>query len=201
LENSYFQTLNQLEIAENKFSQYQINHKLYLLDEQTKLIIETISELEKTKIELEIQKKYLETFYQSNRTEIDALSRKINALQRKINSLKYDTLNVDIPLNSIPDKGLEYLRLLREVKIREKILEFIIPQLENARLEEEKRSAELQILDVAKPPDYKAKPKRITVIFVTCFFFFIFSIFYVLVKGSLQKRHENIKLIFQDKKL
>lgn len=197
LENSYNVTLKQLSEAELKFSHFQSLNQLYILDDQTKAMIETISELEKRKIELEIQKKYLETYMGDNYSEIDAINEKIETIYSKINSLKFEKSELGIPLSNLPGKGIEYLRLLREVKIREKILEFIIPQLENARLEEQKKSVGLQIIDLARPPDYKAKPKRLSIIFITCFIFLSFSIFFIFLIESIKRRKQDLKSIFQ----
>ncbi|MEJ2636444.1 MAG: GNVR domain-containing protein [Calditrichia bacterium] len=197
LENTYNRTVSQLNAAEEELSKFQIKSNLYLPEEQTKLAVQTISELESEKIKLEIQKVYLDNLGAKFSSEYKALLQKMKALKDNINSLKSDSKDYDLTLEQIPEKGLEYLRLYREVKIREKILEFVVPQLENARLEEQRKTANLQILDKAVPQDYKAKPKRAVFIFVIAFFSIIISLLYYLIRDFIKNNHSHFNRIFK----
>ena len=64
----------------------------------------------------------------------------------------------------LPEKGLAYVRALREVKYQEALLEVMAKQYELARMEEARDSSLIQVLDVATPPDRKSGPKRALIV-------------------------------------
>ena len=65
-----------------------------------------------------------------------------------------------IPLNEAPDLGLNYIRHYREVSLQQKILEFLLPQYEQAKIQEAKDTPTVQVLDKAVTPVKRKKPKR-----------------------------------------
>ena len=69
-------------------------------------------------------------------------------------------MDVFIPLKNLPDLGIEYVRLYRELQIQEKILEFIMPQYEQAKINEKKDTPTVQVLDPAVAPIKRSSPKR-----------------------------------------
>jgi uncharacterized protein involved in exopolysaccharide biosynthesis len=91
------------------------------------------------------------------------------------------------------------MNLFRDVKVYNKVLEFLIPQLENARIEEIKTASDIQLIDAAIAEDYKAKPKRIAVIFTITFLFFILFLLIILLHNYyLENKQFFIDLKKQD---
>jgi len=181
LETSYDLTIKRLRIAEQELTKFQAENQIYDVEAQIKLIIETITELEIEKIQNEIQMMFLKKNLAQNNQEVNALQTKISVIQGKINDLKFSSSSNDLSLSQIPEKAVEYMNLFRDVKVLNAILEFLIPQLENARLEELKTASDIQIIDRAIPEDYKAKPKRISIVFTVSFLFFILSLLSLVV--------------------
>ncbi|MGD0037050.1 MAG: hypothetical protein ABSC53_07135, partial [Bacteroidota bacterium] len=70
-----------------------------------------------------------------------------------------NTMNVFVPFNKIPDLGSEYIRKFREVEIQYKILQLITPLYEQAKVEENRQTPSVLILDKAFPAEKKSKPK------------------------------------------
>jgi uncharacterized protein involved in exopolysaccharide biosynthesis len=58
------------------------------------------------------------------------------------------------------DEGLAYVRALREVKYQEALLAALAKQYEIARVDAAHSAGIVQVLDEARPPDYKTGPKR-----------------------------------------
>jgi tyrosine-protein kinase Etk/Wzc len=133
---------------------------------------------------------FLKSNLMQNNQEVKALETKISIIQEKINEFKYSTKKNEISLSQMPEKAVEYMNLFRDVKVLNHILEFIIPQFENARLEEFKTSSDLQVIDLAIPEDYKAKPKRISIIFTIMFLYSIFLML-TLVIYNYYLEHKN----------
>lgn len=57
--------------------------------------------------------------------------------------------------------GPDYLSKYREFKYRETLFELFARQYEIARIDESREGALIQVVDVAAPPEYKSKPKRL----------------------------------------
>ncbi len=78
------------------------------------------------------------------------------ALQRA--RVELDELNKKV--SAIPETGVQSMRLLRDVLIHQKMLEFLIPLYEQAKIDEQKEVPVLLVLDRAVPPEKKSSPKR-----------------------------------------
>jgi uncharacterized protein involved in exopolysaccharide biosynthesis len=57
--------------------------------------------------------------------------------------------------------GPDYLTKYREFKYRETLFELFARQYELARVDESREGALIQVVDLAVPPEYKSKPKRL----------------------------------------
>lgn len=67
-------------------------------------------------------------------------------------------------LSALPQTGMESYRLYRDVVIQQKILEFLVPVHEQAKLDEKKDVPVLLVLDRAVPPDRKVRPQRTLIV-------------------------------------
>ncbi|MEK7249817.1 MAG: hypothetical protein AAB209_05270, partial [Bacteroidota bacterium] len=68
-------------------------------------------------------------------------------------------LKVFVPFSKVPDLGIEFVRRFRNVEIQYKILQFITPLYEQAKVEERRQTPSVIVLDKAGPAERKAKPK------------------------------------------
>lgn len=68
-------------------------------------------------------------------------------------------MKVFVPFSRVPDLGVEYVRRFRDVEIQYKILQFITPLYEQAKVEERRQTPSVIVLDKAYPAERKAKPK------------------------------------------
>lgn len=66
-----------------------------------------------------------------------------------------------IPFSKVPQAGLDSVRVLRDVKYHESLFEVLAKQYEAAQIDEAKESQEIQIVDVAIPPEKKSWPPRL----------------------------------------
>src|SRR6202162_4214736 len=60
--------------------------------------------------------------------------------------------------NKIPSLGLDYARLIREVKTQEVLYTLLISQYEQAKIQDARDNPTTQVLDRALPPERKIKP-------------------------------------------
>jgi uncharacterized protein involved in exopolysaccharide biosynthesis len=80
----------------------------------------------------------------------------------RINESSEDKLFLTI--SDIPDLGLTHLRLQRELEIQTELFKFLTMEYEEAKIEEAKDIPTVQVLDVAKVPERKSKPRRVLLV-------------------------------------
>ena len=73
------------------------------------------------------------------------------------------------------------------------ILELILPQYEQAAMEETKNIPSLQVIDEPKVALNKAKPKRSLIVIATTFMAFILSVLYVLFEYRTREIRSILK--------
>ena len=135
------ETETQLAVAKTTLS---INNPTLMQLE--KLLNEQTFQLEQLMIELDAKLQYL--LSSITPTQVD----------------NFPNIEFSVSFNSLPSLGLENARLIREVKMQSTIQEILIPQYEQAKLEETKNIPTLQLIDKPKVAINKAKPKRALIV-------------------------------------
>lgn len=113
---------------------------------------------------------------------------KENAL---VQQLEIELNEISKKLNSFPEIGIESLRLYRDVAIHQKILEFLVPLHEQAKIDEQKDVPVILVLDKAVPAERKDKPKRSLIVALAAVgalvlsLLFVFSYDFALRSGAL----------------
>ncbi len=69
-----------------------------------------------------------------------------------------------VPLKDLPDAGLEYARLLRDLRFNETLYGLLLKQYEQARMAEANEPTVIQVVDEAIVPDRRVKPKRTLIV-------------------------------------
>ena len=115
---------------------------------------------------MQLEKLLNEQTFQLDQLMIE-LDAKLQYLLSSITPTQVDNIpNIEfsVSFNSLPSLGLENARLIREVKMQSTIQEILIPQYEQAKLEETKNIPTLQLIDKPKVAINKAKPKRALIV-------------------------------------
>ena len=90
--------------------------------------------------------------------------------QQELESMKYQLARIEDaggPKSAIRDAtghGIESMRLLRDVKYNEVMVELLSQQYGIAKIDEAKDPTVVQVLDKAIEPDFKSKPKRTLIV-------------------------------------
>ncbi|MFQ5639066.1 MAG: GNVR domain-containing protein [bacterium] len=190
------QNKSDLRNSEEALKDFQEKHGIINIPEQTKAAITSAAELQSlvytTEIELGIKQKYLT----SNHIEILQTKTKLKEFKRKLRELKVGTSTNDggfieqndlyIPFEHVPEIGLNYVRLLREVEVQNKIFELLIQLYEQAKIEEAKDIPNIQILDYGAIPIYKSRPKRSIIVIVAGLFSLIITCTFIFMQQFLK---------------
>jgi tyrosine-protein kinase Etk/Wzc len=92
----------------------------------------------------------------------------------------------------------DYLVRYREFKYQETMFELFAKQFELAKVDESREGALIQVLDVAEPPERKAKPKKAMIAIIATlasgFAFFLFVFVRSALKNASQDEETKLKL-------
>ena len=89
--------------------------------------------------------------------------------------------DIKLKLKGTPQTILDYIRLTRSVEIQNKLLVFLLPIFEQAKIEEVKEMPSVSILDPPVVPEIKVKPKRLTITFISTMAVFLLLSFSVIM--------------------
>ncbi|MBI3006518.1 MAG: hypothetical protein HYY49_14065 [Ignavibacteriales bacterium] len=114
--------------------------------------------------------------------EIGILERTVSKNNPLLEQYRIELSEIDKKVAQIPQVGLNALRLYREVVIQQKIIEFLIPLYEQAKVDEQKDIPVILVLDKAVPAERKDKPKRMIIVLSAAFSSFLFSLGFVFMR-------------------
>jgi uncharacterized protein involved in exopolysaccharide biosynthesis len=165
VEKRYFQSVNDINNLETSMKMFQEKYGVIAVPEQLEATVKSMSniyaELYKKEVEFNVLKQTYGTDHPvtaNAKIEMDELQKKINLLNTgKDNSQK--EIKLLIPFKQAPELGNQYLKIYRNLEIQYKILEFIQPLYEQAKIEEVRNTPSVLVLDKAGPAERKAKPK------------------------------------------
>ncbi len=84
----------------------------------------------------------------------------IKALTARAEALRAAISNIDYQLEQLPEKTLVLARLTRDRKLNEELYLILNEKYEEARISEAAKSAGVEIVDTAKPPEEPVKPRK-----------------------------------------
>ncbi|CUS99741.1 Capsule polysaccharide export protein KpsE/RkpR [Candidatus Kryptobacter tengchongensis] len=170
IERRYLQNLADLKAAEDTLKKFQQRYGIYYLPEQAKAAVEAAAELEAQIIAEEVKLGILQRQLGDDASEVRAVKIQIEEMKKRLNQMKEgnerlkNEMTLFVPFKNMPELGLQYLRLYREYEIQNKLLEFIVPLYEQAKIEEQKNIQVVHVLDYAVPPEKKARPFRTLIV-------------------------------------
>ncbi len=192
----YLENIEDLKDAEDALKKFQEEYGIFEIESQLKTMIENIAVLKSESIQLDIElnimKKNFSTEnaqYQNLVNRKSEIDNKYKQLVQKSNEFKSEKLFH--PLSNMPDLIKKYGRLYREVIVQGKIYEVTFPQYEQLRIDLNATKLGIQILDYAKLPTYKDKPKRAVIVIVGFLFSILLSLLIIYLKESIKSGEVN----------
>jgi tyrosine-protein kinase Etk/Wzc len=165
IESRYNKNLSDIRGAEDSLKVFQQKHGVVALPEQLEASIKAMAEIYGKMEVQDVQLTVLRQTLASGHPSIRAAEIELEAMQDKIRRLNNGTdgaqgdVKVLVPFKLAPQLGAEYIRRYRDVEIQYKILQFVTPLYEQAKVEEQRATPSVIVLDSAQVPERKAKPK------------------------------------------
>ncbi|MEK7434586.1 MAG: GNVR domain-containing protein [Cyanobacteriota bacterium] len=193
----------ELEINNTKLINFELSNKAISPEKQGDSTLNKISTLQMQVISNESEKKALEVLYSENSPKIKSINERINNLKKEINLLTQEnptkkTSSYDMNLNQYPSLAKNYVKLLREIKIKEEILNFLVNQLEIIKLKEAKEKVNIIIIDKATPPTEKEGPKRTLAMIIICLITIVLTLLYYSIKSKVLRLENEHKEIYEE---
>jgi len=170
-EKQIAETRADLSRAEEALKEFQSKNKTISVPDQAKATIEGVAQLRGQLAIKEVELGTLKHKFTDNSQEVKSAKAAVAQLRGQIASLEGNgSGSSSIPnLGTVPQLGQEYMGLMREFKIQEAVLEMLTKQYELAQVTESKDTAPFQLLEKAKAPERKSKPKRAQIVIMAAF--------------------------------
>jgi len=177
LEDRLTKTKADLKSAEDNLKSFQIKNKALDISEQSKGSIKGIADLEAMLVAEELKLASLKRLYTESSLEVRNQLGTVTSLRSQINKFEGVKAAGAVPgLGSVPEIAQQYLRLMREFKKQESLLDILTKQYELTKLNETRDTPVIQIIQKARVADKKIRPKRATIVLTVTFAAFFMSV-------------------------
>lgn len=150
-----------LAAAEDTLKKFQTKNKAVAVTDQAKATLEGVALLRAQLIAQEVQLATLKRQLTDQSQSVKTARATIGNLRGQIARMEGGGSGGSMPgVGAMPQLGQEYMRLMREFKIQESLVELLTKQYEMTKLNEAKDVVPFQVFQSAKVPELKSKPKR-----------------------------------------
>lgn len=209
VERRYQQNQGDLKTAEDSLKAFQQRYGIYALPEQTAGAIRAASILKAEADAKEIEMGIVRRSFGDANPRVQALQLELSEMNKKMNEMKFGTadwrndqsLNLFVPFKDVPEVGAEYIRRYRDFEIQNRMLEFLTPLYEQAKIDEQKDAPVVLVLDQAVPPERKAQPKRSLIVLISMALALMFSATWIFVQeiyGRAKDRNPKVSAITEE---
>jgi uncharacterized protein involved in exopolysaccharide biosynthesis len=184
MELQYSTIRDSLHRLENRLAAFQKRTKIFALEEQTKATISAAGELY-AQLGLEkVRLSMLERNLGPDDAEVRIQRGVVEELQKQVPGLGDNDLAglLGREGTDLPEEGLTYLRLYRDIEILSKLQAFLLPMYQQSMIEEQKKMHVLVPLDQPKPAERKDRPKRSVIVLAASMSVLMLSMAFVLLR-------------------
>jgi tyrosine-protein kinase Etk/Wzc len=193
IERRYIQAKVDLANSEDSLKSFQMIYGI-APDLQIKASAQSMFTLEGELKAEEVKLEVLKNMLSSDQPEVKMQEAKVNALKSKISEINVSTdLSEFLRLGNSPQIAMSFLRLQRDLEIQTKILTFLLPVYEQAKIEEKRETPSIVVLDKPFIAEKKTKPKRLTMVLIFTFLGFFFSILVFVTIAKLREFSNDLK--------
>lgn len=182
LEKRFLEVQDSLAYYEDKMANFMKQNKIISITDQMQYTIKGAAELQAMIDEKKIQLQLKQTMFDDNNFVIQGLKKEIKLLENNYkDNFETDSNGVYVNLENVTNAQLTYLRFKRMVEFYSQLLEFIAPQYEQAKIDEIKKLPTFQVIDYARTPDIKSKPKKSIIVMGSTFLYLIILLTAILL--------------------
>lgn len=172
---------SKLDTARILKKEFQKNQHIYSIPEQLSMVIQSYALSKSEILAIEKELSFLKNVHSQDYSKIKQLKVKKRSLERILKNLETSKKNdIFLGLTKSIDIQNDFVDLSRNVETYEQLLSILEQQMEQARIKSLKNYSPFYLVDKARAPEYKFKPKRaivialIVIFYMSLFFSFIF---------------------------
>ena len=174
--------------AEENLRDFQARNKAVQVTAQAEASIKGIAELKAQVAAKEVQLAGYRRQFTDKSQEVKTLTTSVSNLRAQLANLEGGGGNSAVPsVGSVPAIGQQYVRLMREFKIQESLVELLTKQYEMAKFSEAKDVSPFQVILKAKVPEKKSKPARVSMVLTVILAALFSSLFLALVLENFSR--------------
>jgi tyrosine-protein kinase Etk/Wzc len=196
IEQRYNKNLEDMRKSEEALKSFQLKYGVIAMPEQIEASIKAgaaiYAQLAAKEIKLSVLKRTLSDSHPSitaAQIDVDETKKKLNEMSSGSKTAP-DEMKVLVPFSQTPQLAADYIRLYRDVEIQYKILQFITPLFEQAKVEEQRSTPSVVSLDKALVPERKAKPKGSLFALIAFVVSLLLSLLTIFILEGLQRLRE-----------
>lgn len=185
----------ELQRAQVELSDFSRKNTTIDIREQTRATVEAGAKLEGQLIAGESELGSLRQIYGNQNVRVRAAEARIAALQRELqrangqNSAEPDEKDFDPShpypaLRQLPQLGVQWANLYRNVRIHETVFDLLSEEYETARINEVKSIPTVSVIDVPGLPERKSGPHRTLIVLISTFLSAVFTAVFLLARRS-----------------
>lgn len=159
------------------------------VDDQGRAMLSTTARLRSTISQQEVQIEAMRTFASERNPELKLAQSELQAMRNELTRMETGSGNARTVKGD--EKGMDGLRLLRDIKYQETLYELLAKQFELAKMDEAREASAIQVLDKAVVPERKSKPKRAVIVLTWAFFALVVAIIWSIVAYLFEKAQSD----------
>jgi tyrosine-protein kinase Etk/Wzc len=178
--------------AEENVAEFQTKNKAPDVVEQAKGTIKGLGDLEGQLAIEEVKLASLKRVFTDNSQDVKNQKAIVANVRGQIT--KFEGLHAGSTMvgsGALPALGQQYLRLMREFKMQETLVEFLTKQYEIAKLSQAKEMSGVQVIQKATVSDKKSNPKRLSIVLTCTLVAIILSVLYAFLIESGSRLSEE----------
>ncbi len=199
IQKRYEAIKDDLRATEDSMKVFQAKYGIFSLPDQTKAAVASVAELKSEAVMREVELGVLKNSMGPDNAGVRAKQMEVDQLNLKLREIKFGTNDwfgnkssaFFVPFKDLPELGTQYLRLYRDLEIQNKVLEFVVPMYEQAKVEEQKDVPVVLVLDKAVPAERKDKPKRMIILITTAILGFLLNALAIFLFESFRSRQSE----------
>ncbi len=170
LERRYDQNVADLTRAEEQLRDFEKKYGAFSVPDQVKAAVQAAASLKSQLMMQEVQYGILKRTVGSNDAQLEATRLEMTELDKKLRQMQFggDTLgskpSIFPSFEKAPELAMLFIRYFREVEIQQKLMEVLFPLVEQARIEEQRDTPTILVVDRAVPYYKPDKPKRLLIL-------------------------------------
>jgi len=185
----------QLELAKNRMESAEVALKntidtrgVISVDSDSRAVVETVARLRARISAKEIELASMSAFVTPSHQDYKRVKEELASLHSELSKLQNGRPELSAEGKSDErSAGLDSVKMLRDLKYAQMLYELLAKQYEMARLDEAKDAPIIQVLDSAIEPEYKFKPKRLTMVIVATVLGFCAAMAWAIVADLRQR--------------